>query len=151
MKSLDIRIATEKEHEWAAGLLAASEPWVTLGATTEQCREICGNPEYLLCIAHLNGNPSGAIIMHPRGLASSPYVKSIVVAAPYRNQGIGAALMDYADAYFRKTSRHLFLCVSSFNSRARTFYERLGYHAVGELEDHVINGASEILMHKCLR
>jgi ribosomal protein S18 acetylase RimI-like enzyme len=41
--------------------------------------------------------------------------------------------------------------VSSFNVRARRLYERRGYEAVAELEDYVIDGASEILMHKWLR
>lgn len=59
--------------------------------------------------------------------------------------------MEFAENLFREEARHLFLCVSSFNARARSFYERRGYQAVGELEDYVIEGASEILMHKRLR
>jgi len=34
---------------------------------------------------------------------------------------------------------------------ARAFYERLGFRAVGEFQDYIIEGASEILMHKRLR
>lgn len=43
-----------------------------------------------------------------------------------------------------------FLCVSSFNPRARALYERLGYELIGELKDFVIDGASELLMRKRL-
>ena len=50
-----------------------------------------------------------------------------------------------------REARHLFLCVSSFNHRAYAFYERQGYSPVGVLEDYVVEGASEILMHKRLR
>ncbi len=66
-------------------------------------------------------------------------------------EGIGGALLVFAESLFRRESRHLFLCVSSFNQRAYSFYERHGYQAVGVLEDYVIEGASEILMHKRLR
>jgi [ribosomal protein S18]-alanine N-acetyltransferase len=54
------------------------------------------------------------------------------------------------ESYSRPAARHLFLCVSSFNTSARRLYERCGYSAVGALPDYVIDGASEILMHKRL-
>jgi ribosomal protein S18 acetylase RimI-like enzyme len=44
----------------------------------------------------------------------------------------------------------MFLCVSSFNTRARQLYERRGYVQVGEFPGYVIAGASEILMQKRL-
>ena len=42
----------------------------------------------------------------------------------------------------------MFLCVSSFNTRARALYERLGYQVVGELRDYVVRGHSEWLLRK---
>jgi RimJ/RimL family protein N-acetyltransferase len=42
---------------------------------------------------------------------------------------------------YRPQAKNLFLCVSSFNHRARALYERLGYAALAELEDYVIPGA----------
>jgi ribosomal protein S18 acetylase RimI-like enzyme len=42
------------------------------------------------------------------------------------------------------------LSVSSFNHRAQKFYERLGYRRVGELENFLVAGQSEILMRKTL-
>jgi predicted GNAT family acetyltransferase len=47
-------------------------------------------------------------------------------------------------------ARHIFLCVSSFNTEARRLYERRGYRQAGEFPDYVMAGASEILMHKRL-
>ncbi|HEY7697718.1 MAG TPA: GNAT family N-acetyltransferase [Vicinamibacteria bacterium] len=150
-QNVTIGPATEEEREWTASLMARSEPWLTLGASLEICRESCRDPEYLLYVARDEGRPRGAILLQRRGLASSPYVKSIVVDPEHRSEGIGAALMEFAENLFRGESRHLFLCVSSFNRGARSFYERQGYSKVGELEDYVIEGASEILMHKRLR
>ena len=151
MEPPDIKPATEEEREWAAALLANSEPWITLGATLQGCRQACHDPDYLLYIAHREGAPCGAMILHPKGVASSPYVKSIAVSPGARSRGIGAALMQFAEDLFRPEARHMFLCVSSFNTRARAFYERLGYRTAGEFEDYVIEGASEVLMHKRLK
>jgi [ribosomal protein S18]-alanine N-acetyltransferase len=143
--------ATREELEWTAGMLAASEPWITLGITRDQCLEACLDPEYLVYVAHCVGRCCGALVLHRRGVAGSPYIKSIAVSEDFRGRGIGAMLMDFAEERFRAEARHIFLCVSSFNTRARAFYERQGYRAVGEIADYIIEGASEILMHKRLR
>ncbi len=143
--------ATDDEREWAAALLAGLEPWTTLGVTLEQCRKNCRDPEYLVMIARLDGSACGVIILDPRGVAGSPYVKSIAVAPEHRGRSVGTLLMRFAEERFRPEARHLFLCVSSFNVRARSLYERLGYTAVGEFPDYVLQGASEILMHTRLK
>jgi ribosomal protein S18 acetylase RimI-like enzyme len=147
----EIAPATEAERDWLASLLARSEPWLTLGATEEDCRSACRDSEYLLYVAHRDGRPCGAISLQRRGVAGSPYVKSIVVEESDRSAGVGSALLRFAEDLFRREARHVFLCVSSFNRRARSFYERHGYRAVAELRDYVIDGADEVLMHKRLR
>jgi len=150
-ETVEIGPAAESEREWAAVLMAGSDPWLQLGRGLEACREICGRPGYELFVARDEGGPCGFVLVHPRGLAGSPYVASIAVAENRRGMGLGARLLDFVEGRFRPEARHLFLCVSSFNERARRLYERLGFEAVGELEDYVVDGASEILMHKWLR
>ncbi len=142
--------AAEPEREWCAQLMAGSDPWITLGRGLEQCRALLRHPEYLLFVAHYGEEPCGFVLLHPRGVAGSPYIASVAVAERFRGSGIGAALLAYAEKQFSGRARHIFLCVSSFNERARRLYERLGYIAVGELKDYVIEGASETLMHKRL-
>jgi len=88
--------------------------------------------------------------MRDRGVAGSPYIVSIAVEEAYRGRGIGAEMLAHVEEHFRPRARHMLLCVSSFNTSARRFYERHGYGAVGELPDYIIDGASEILMHKRL-
>jgi len=41
--------------------------------------------------------------------------------------------------------------VSSFNTRAQAFYARHGYRQVGQFDDYVIEGASELLLYKRAR
>lgn len=147
---LAIGPATEAEREWAARLMASSEPWLTLGRDLAQCRVACQRPGYLLFVARFADEPCAFALLHPRGVAGSPYLASFAVAPPWRGHGIGARLLDHSEQHFAPTARHFFLCVSSFNTRARAFYERQGYRQVGELPDYVIDGASEFLMCKRL-
>jgi ribosomal protein S18 acetylase RimI-like enzyme len=140
--------ASEAERNWAATMLANTEPWVRLGVQQEQLLKTCHDPEYQLFIAHLNDTPCGVLIIDPHGIAGSPYIKSIAVSPGNRSSGIGAKMVSFAETRFSKQSKHIFLCVSSFNDRARKFYSMLGYSKVGEFENYIIHGESEILMYK---
>jgi len=151
MSEIEIKEISDAERNQVAELLAGSEPWIRLGTSLEQCNKVCHDREYILFTAKIKSDLCGAIILHRRGVAGSPYLKSIIVSEMYRRKGIGAALMNFAEEYFRIESKHMFLCVSSFNKHARIFYERLGYLQVGEFKDYIIDGESEILMYKRLR
>jgi ribosomal-protein-alanine N-acetyltransferase len=150
-RALDIGLARDEERDWAARLMAGSDPWITLGRGLEACRTACTRPGYELYVARADDLPLGFALVHPRGLAGSPYLASIAVAAEARGRGVGRTLLGFVEDRFRPEARHFFLCVSSFNDGARRLYEQAGYRAVGLLEDYVIDGASEILMHKWLR
>jgi ribosomal protein S18 acetylase RimI-like enzyme len=149
--AIEIGPAGDGDHEWAARLMSASEPWITLGRGLEACRDACARPGLELFLAREGGAAVGFVLVHPRGLAGSPYVASIAVAPQARGQGVGRRLLGHVEDRFRPGARHLFLCVSSFNAAARRLYEREGFTAVGLLEDYVIDGAAEVLMHKWLR
>jgi [ribosomal protein S18]-alanine N-acetyltransferase len=149
----EIRIgqALAADREWAARVMASTDPWKTLGRGLDHCRVTCSErPEYELWIARSAGIPAGFILLHPRGVSGSPYIASVAVDESFRGRGVGGRLLAFAEEHFRPTARHIFLCVSSFNGRARALYERSGYALVGEFKDYVIPGASELLMHKRL-
>lgn len=148
---ISIDQATDAEREWAARLMAGSDPWVRLGRGLDACLAVCTRPGYEMWVARVAGEPRGFALVHPRGVAGSPYLASIAVAEAARGAGVGRRLLAHVEDRFRAEARHFFLCVSSFNAGARRLYERLGYEQVGLLEDYVVDGASEILMHKWLR
>lgn len=140
--------ASDDERLWAASLMATSEPWITLRRSPEQCRRACQNPTDLLFTARKGTELCGFLLARRMGLADSPYIKSLAVEPKFRGQGIGYELLRFAEDLFSAESKHIFLCVSSFNERARKFYERCGYIAVGELKDYIVSGEDEILMQK---
>jgi ribosomal-protein-alanine N-acetyltransferase len=149
MSGIEIDEATVEERLWCARLMATSEPWITLGRGEDACRAASIDPDTIVLVARRGGAPVGFARLHPRGMAGSPYVASIAVTGTERSKGIGAALLSAAEKRFAG-ARWIFLCVSSFNSRARALYERVGYRPVGELPDYVVDGFSEILMVKRL-
>ena len=151
MDTLLITKATEEEKTWAAELMAQSEPWTTLGITLEKSLIACCDGGNHVYIAHDRNTPCGLIILQDKGVAGSPYIKSIAVAPTYQNQGIGKQLLKFAEDQYRGTSKHLFLCVSSFNKKAQHLYQEYGFRVVGEFKDYIVDGLSEILMHKRLR
>lgn len=146
-----VTAGTDDDRGWAAGLMAASEPWMTLGRGIEACRAAARRPELLIFVASHTDGRCGFALVHPRGVAGAPYLAAIAVAPGQRSRGAGSALLDYCERQAALTSRHFFLCVSSFNERAHAFYEGHGYRRVGEFEDYVIDGASELLMYKRVR
>ena len=141
--------ATGDERVWCGRLMAASEPWITLKRGEEACLRAALDPDYVTLVARSGGSPVGFARFHPKGVAGSPYLASIAVAEEARGRGVGAALLEEGERRFAG-ARWMFLCVSSFNVRAKALYERRGYRAVGELPDYVVDGFSEVLMVKRL-
>lgn len=78
----------------------------------------------------------------------SGYVQLIGVRPGERSQGVGRALMEFAEKEMFTHSRDVFLLVSDFNTDAQRFYQRLGYRQVGILENYVVHGVSELIFWK---
>jgi ribosomal-protein-alanine N-acetyltransferase len=59
-------------------------------------------------------------------------------------------LIEFSEKRIFTEAPNVFMCVSSFNTKAKDLYERLGYEIIGELKDYILSGQSEILMRKTL-
>lgn len=131
-----------------AAMMIATDPWLTLRRTFDEALRVFTNPASETYVAREGGSVRGFISIAMRGAFNNGYIRSICVAADARGSGIGSRLMAFAEERILRETKNVFLFVSSFNPRARALYERLGYEKVGELQDYVIAGASEILMRK---
>jgi ribosomal protein S18 acetylase RimI-like enzyme len=141
--------AVPEDYEWCARVMASSEPWITLGRDLEGCRSALLRPGTELFVARDQDLPAGFILIAPYGLAGSPYIASIAAASEARGRGVGSQLLRFAEERFAQRG-HMFLLVSSFNHRAQQLYRRHGYEFVGELKDYVVQGQSELILHKRL-
>jgi [ribosomal protein S18]-alanine N-acetyltransferase len=148
---LDMALATDAERAWSARLMAGTEPWMTLRRSLAMCEALLAPaPDSELFIAHRAGGPTGFLFLRPRGLAGSPYIASIAVAQPFRDQGVGTVMLRFAERRYVPPARHIFLCVSHFNEAAVRLYQRVGYAQVGDIPDYLIPGQHELIMHKRL-
>jgi len=127
--------------------MASSEPWVTLGRTIEASRRLLNDPTREVYLARDNASPVGFVVLTLVGPFSG-YVQSIAVVPGARGRGIGSALLRCAEERIFAASPNVFVCVSSFNGRARDLYERAGYRLIGELDDYLVRGHSELLFRK---
>lgn len=149
---LQIRaLGSPEEAQLCAGMMANSEPWITLKRGYEESLALLQDPSREVYVASRGGRGPvlGFLILNMAG-AFSGYVQTICVAPEERNRGIGSRLLHFAEERVFRESPNVFLCVSDFNPRARALYERLGYRLVGELTDYVVSGHSEYLMRKTI-
>jgi GNAT superfamily N-acetyltransferase len=88
----------------------------------------------------------------PQGaFGRSPYVRLIAVDNRLTGQGLGAALLDAAEAWAGEVSADIFLLVSDFNTDAQRFYTRRGYQHIGTISGFVVANVNELIFRKVLR
>jgi ribosomal protein S18 acetylase RimI-like enzyme len=147
-QSLSIRSLVKRaEAEACARIMSTSEPWITLRRDYADSLRTLKDDSKERYLAYRDGVLAGFIILNMKG-AFVGYIQTVCVAAEFRGQGIGSGLMRFAEERIFRDQVNVFLCVSSFNSEARRWYERLGYLAVGELSDYLQAGYAEILLRK---
>lgn len=141
------RLQNDDDARACAAMMCATDPWVTIGRGFEECLVAVTDPTREVWVAREEGGVRGFIIINMRG-AFIGYIQTVCVDPGARGSGLGTRLVAFAEERIFRETPNVFLCVSSFNPRARALYERLGYETVGELKDYIIRGASEILMRK---
>ena len=141
------RLQNDDDARACAAMMCATDPWLTLGRIFDECLAAVADPTREVWVAREDGAVRGFIIINMRG-AFIGYIQTVCVDAG--GSGLGSRLVAFAEERIFRDTPNVFLCVSSFNTRARALYERLGYEVIGELKDYIIAGASEILMRKTI-
>lgn len=140
-------LGTHAEAEACAALMAASEPWITLGRGYEASLRLLLDESRERYVARDGETLAGFLILALQGPFAG-YLQTVCVASTHRGQGLGTRLVAFAEERIFRDHPNVFLCVSSFNPEARRLYERLGYVRVGDLPDYLVVGHSEILFRK---
>lgn len=129
-------------------MMSSTDPWITIGRTFDECLALLRDPLREVWLGRDDdGAIAGFIVLVLRG-ALVGYIQAICVDSSRRSGGVGSRLIAFAEERIFREFPNVFLCVSSFNTRARALYERLGYEAIGEIREYLIRGASETLMRK---
>lgn len=127
--------------------MSSSEPWLTLGRSFEDSLRIVQDPSREVYVAEDSQGLAGFLILCLTGPFTG-YIQTVCLAPDRRGEGLGTQLVAFAEERIGRVSPNVFLCVSSFNHRARRLYERLGCEYIGELEDYLVRGHSELLYRK---
>ncbi|MBD2257429.1 GNAT family N-acetyltransferase [Pseudanabaena sp. FACHB-2040] len=149
MSTITIRPLLTKDIALCAQMMSQSDPWLTFGRDYKASYQTISDPIKEVYLAVTEETIAGFIIINMTG-AFIGYIQSVCVDTAWRGRGIGTQLINYAEERIFRSTPNVFICVSSFNKGARKLYERLGYSIVGELQDYVIPGASEILLRKTI-
>jgi ribosomal protein S18 acetylase RimI-like enzyme len=119
----------------------------------EQLRD----PAFACRIAEVDGEPAGYIKLGPLKLPVEPdgpslLLEQLYVLTVHHGAGIARALMDWAiEETKRRGAGRIYLTVFTDNHRARRFYDRYGFEAVGRYDFMVGNQADDdIIMRKTL-
>ena len=148
--ALSIRpLESQEDRERCARLIDTSEPWITLGRGYEAALRVLEDPSRETYLAFTDGAFAGFLILTMKG-AFVGYIQTVCMVPEHRNRGLGRQLIAFAEERIFRESNNVFLCVSSFNTAARRLYERLGYELIGELQDYLVRGHSELLMRKTI-
>lgn len=142
-------LAGAEEATTCARMMSGSEPWLTIGRDYPECLRALTDESREVYVAVENGRIRGFIVLVLTG-AFVGYIQAVCVAPDARGSGTGTRLLEFAENRIFGISPNVFLCVSSFNPRARALYERRGYQFVGELTDYLVPGHSELLYRKTI-
>jgi ribosomal protein S18 acetylase RimI-like enzyme len=145
---MEIRpLASEPEREQCAQMMSVSDPWMRLGRTYDACLEALHKGPAEIYVAIDDGDARGFIVIMMCG-ALVGYIRIVCIDPGHRGHGLGTQLVQFAEDRIFPESPNVWLFVTSFNTRARALYERLGYELIGEVRDYIVRGCSEFLMRK---
>ena len=115
------------------------------------------DPAFACRIADVDGEPAGYLKLGPLKLpieANGPalLLDQLYILKEHHGAGIAHGLMDWAfEEAARRGAAQMFLTVYVDNHRARRFYDRYGFEAMGRYDFMVGNHADEdIIMRKML-
>jgi ribosomal protein S18 acetylase RimI-like enzyme len=141
------------EHAQKLGeALAAIPPWSIIGFPAGRFVDALRReqPTVKKFVVLAGARLAGAIIIQDPFL-HGPYLKLLAIYPEFQGKNLGLGLLRWMESEARRTeARQLWLCVTTFNTRARTFYERFGFEPVSVLDKLASDASDELLMRKRL-
>jgi ribosomal-protein-alanine N-acetyltransferase len=143
-----IRLTSDhKEFGICARMMSLNDPWITLGMNYEQCLNAFDGGCKEIYVVETGNSIAGFVILQICGTFSG-YIQTICIGEAYRGKGYGKKLLQYCEERILKFSPNVFICVSSFNKGAIKLYYEFGFKLVGELDNFVKAGFTELLLRK---
>jgi ribosomal protein S18 acetylase RimI-like enzyme len=153
LDSCELRVLHNTEEvRLLSRLLAGMDPWHTLRYTPDALERYLLHPDaalYRYTVVSQDKIIGVVCVRYPwlRGA----YLELIGLDAAYQGLGVGSALLHWLEEQAQLESQNVWVLVSAFNTRGRTFYTRHGFTEIGTLKDFVQPGYHEFLLRKVLR
>jgi [ribosomal protein S18]-alanine N-acetyltransferase len=149
-EKLLIRLTSDEEDfKVCALMMSKTDPWITLDMNYEQCLKAFDGSCKEIYKVETENIIAGFVILQTCGTFSG-YIQTICIDEAFRGRGFGKKLLQYCEDRIFKFSPNVFICVSSFNKGAIKLYYEFGFKLVGELENFVKNGFTELLLRKTI-
>ncbi len=132
--------------------LAAMPPWSVIGWPAERLTATFKHqrPSVRRFELIVDGELAGTVTIQDPFL-HGPYLQLLAILPGFQARNLGAAVLRWMEREARsEEARQLWLCVTTFNTRARTFYERFGFKEAAVLDKLASEVSDEILMRKRL-
>jgi ribosomal-protein-alanine N-acetyltransferase len=142
-------LSNRSDAEVCANAMAESEPWLTLGRNRMQSQSLINHPSSRVYLLHQADTLCGFLVVKTEGPFSS-YIQTLFIFEKHRGSGLGTLFLKRAEEFLFKEHPNVFICCSSFNIRALSLYQKVGYEVIGELKEYIVKGYSEILLRKTI-
>ena len=151
MESLEnilFKLTTDpQDFSVCAKMMAESDPWITLGMDYKMCLTAFDGPSKEIYVIEKEKEIIGFVILQIGGTFKG-YIQTVCIGESFRGKGLGKRLLQFCENRILKFSPNVFICVSSFNKGAIKLYYKFGFKLVGELNDFVKEGFTELLLRK---
>ena len=141
------KTTNQDDFDFCALMMAKSDPWITLEMDFDLCIQAFAGVSKEVFIIRINTEISGFVILQIDGTFKG-YIQTICINENYRGKGLGKKLLTFCEKRILKISPTIFICVSSFNTRALQLYTDFGFKIIGELPNFIKEGFTEILLWK---
>jgi diamine N-acetyltransferase len=139
-----------RSSERLAAAIVAMPPWSVMNYPADAMAQFLAMADdnvsrYLI---EIGAEQAGAVSVRSPWL-KGPYLELLALLPKAQGQGIGARILTWFEQQaLTLAARNLWVCASSFNTRALRFYERHGFEQAATLPGLVVDGYEEILLRK---
>lgn len=128
-------------------MMAKTDPWITLELDYNQCLKAFEGTSKEVWAVEFENEIAGFVILQIGGTFKG-YIQTICIDEAFRGKGLGKKLLQFCEERILEISPNIFICVSSFNKGAIRLYEDFGFKLIGELDNFVKEGFTELLLRK---
>jgi len=142
----------KEEAAVLASILSTIDPWKTLSYSEEKLYSYLVTPDALLsCFSVKQNNQLVGTICVRYPWLKGAYLELLGIMPEYQNLGIGRVLLNWLEAEATKyKAKNIWALVSSFNVDAIDFYYKNSFQRIGDIDNFVKEGYSEILLRKAI-